>query len=77
MKEHLTLLNTISGPKGFIDIDDFYSVTVSKYEVSLQGKVTSEAMQKHSHRFSLCVEDNGYITGRALVDGVSIRITLT
>ena len=77
MKKHLEYLNHLNSLNGLIDIDDFYSITISNYEISLQGKVTSQVMAKYNGLFKLEIEEQGFIVGKALIDGVSIRIALT
>lgn len=77
MKNHLEYLNHLNSLNGLIDIDDFYTITFTQWEISLQGKITSQALVKYSALFNLEIRDDAFILGKALLDGVSIRITLT
>ena len=77
MKNHLEYLNHLNSLNGLIDIDDFYTITFTQSEISLQGKITSQVLMKYSALFNLEIQDNGFILGKALLDGVTIRMTLT
>jgi hypothetical protein len=77
MKKHLEYLNHLNSLNGLIDIDDFYTITFTQWEISLQGKITSQVLMKYSALFNLEIRDDGFILGKALLDGVSIRMTLT
>jgi hypothetical protein len=77
MKKHLEYLNHLNSLNGLIDIDDFYTITFTQSEISLQGKITSQVLMKYSALFNLEIQDNGFILGKALLDGVTIRMTLT
>jgi hypothetical protein len=76
MKKQLERLNNLA--KNGINIDDFYTASITKHEISLQGRVTSDTMCKYRKLFdNLAVEDNGFICGSIVIDGVNVRITLT
>jgi hypothetical protein len=76
MKKQLERLNNLT--KNGINIDDFYTVSITKHEISLQGRVTSDSLHVYIKLFNnLAVEDNGFICGSTVIDGVNVRITLT
>ena len=78
MKKHLEYLQDLFNINGgTFDVDDFYTITFTKYEVSLQGRFDSELVKKYNGLVTFSVEDSGYLCGKALIDGISIRITLT
>ncbi len=76
MNTTFKLLNKIT-TDGTVDVTDFYSITFTKYEVSLQGRLEGSLLKKHKEQFNLQVDESGHVGGSALIDGVSVRVILT
>ena len=57
---------------GFIDVDDFYAISLKDNEIDLQGHYTSERVMKYSS-FNFEVGCHGYIVSNRS----NINITLT
>ena len=77
MKNHLEYLNHLNSINGLIDVEDFYSITFTKYEISFQGRYNPKTLSKYNGLFKFDIEPNGYICGSAKIDDISIRISLT
>ena len=71
MKRNLDKLNRLIR-LGIIDIEDFYSISFSEYEILLQGKYVANKTNKYPFTFSID-PNSGYIKG----ERYNIAITLT
>ena len=60
-----------------IDVDDFYSVSFSQYEIKLQGKYSHQLVVDLSELFEFSVSDYGYVISQATLDGQDVSIVLT
>jgi len=71
------LLNELNRISGLIDLDNFYVVGLSSYQISLQGKFndTNTAAAKKLNVKLEYQEDNGMLKGES-EDG-TVRIVLT
>lgn len=76
MNTTFKLLNKINAD-GTVDVTDFYSITFTRFEVSLQGKLEGGLLKKHKEQFNLQIDESGHVYGSALIDGVSVRVILT
>lgn len=61
MKRNLHKLNRLVS-LGIIDIEDFYLISVTKYNILLQGKYNPNIIQKYAIDFN--VNDIGFVVGR-------------
>jgi hypothetical protein len=59
-----------------VDVDHFYSINFSKFEISLQGKMTSSTIAHYKEFFSFELVGT-YLEASARLDGVHVRIILT
>ena len=59
---------------GLINMDDFYSVTVSKYSIKLQGKFTSELVRKYG---TFETDTNGFLYATVTLCEAQFEIVLT
>jgi len=75
MKNQLNHLLHITNLFG-IDVDDFYTITFTKHEISFQGKMDSDKIAKHKEFFSF-VLDGSFLSAEAQLDGMRVRMTLT
>jgi len=71
MKTQIKKFNRISK---IIDMADFYSITITEYNINLQGYYKSATVRKPEYnRFKLKISENGYVKGSRY----NIHITLT
>ena len=70
--QHLQHIINIFG----VDVDHFYSINFSKFEISLQGKMASNTLAHYKEfvKFELV---GTYLEASARLDGVQVRIILT
>lgn len=61
------------------DINDFYSVNFTKFDIKLQGEYSSEKVVKYRDALSVSprVGKNGYIEFLSEVEGIELEIVLT
>lgn len=74
MDKVIHALNVLNMTEAF-DTNNFYVVTVTPSELSLQGVYSSELVRQLGIKFD--TSDSGYLEGRLTVDGVTVKITLT
>lgn len=60
-----------------ITVDDFYSISVSQYQIVLQGKYSNQLVTDLSEFFEFSVSDKGYVISQAILDGQDVSIVLT
>ena len=60
-----------------IDVDDFYSVSFSQYEIKLQGKYSHQLVVDLSEFFEFSVSEQGYVISQLILDGQDVSIVLT
>tara|TARA_R100000951_G_scaffold109516_1_gene106711 strand:- start:236 stop:463 length:228 start_codon:yes stop_codon:yes gene_type:complete len=60
-----------------IDVDDFYSVSFSRYEIKLQGKYSYQLVVDLSEFFEFSVSEQGYVISQLILDGQDVSIVLT
>lgn len=61
MKKNIDKLNKLI-VIGAIDLNDFYNVTVTKYDISLQGHFSGDRMKRYA-KFDFKPDGNGYMVG--------------
>jgi predicted metalloenzyme YecM len=60
-----------------INVDDFYSISFSQYEIKLQGKYSHQLVVDLSEFFEFSVSEYGYVISQAVLNGQEISIVLT
>ena len=60
-----------------IDVDDFYSISFSQYELKLQGKYSCQLVVDLSEFFVFSISESGYIVSQSKIDGQDVSIVLT
>jgi hypothetical protein len=71
--QHLQHIINVFG----VDVDHFYSINFSNFEISLQGKMTSSKIAHYKEFFKFELGDSNYIEASSKLDGVDVKITLT
>ena len=74
MKNKIKTLEKISQT---LDMGLFYSIRIGRHEISLQGEITKEVTDALSHLKLVFDNENAWVRGEWLYDGVVIKITLT
>ena len=80
-------VNTMSGmlnhiqhmvSKGMIDLEDFYNVSFDKNGITLQGRFKSDSLSDYCEFWRFHVNGcNGFVEGKADIDGVEVKIVFT
>jgi hypothetical protein len=80
-------INTMSGmfnhiqhmvSKGIIDLDDFYNVSYDRSVITLQGRYSSDKLSDYTEFLSFNINGcNGFVEGKADIDGVEVKIVFT
>ncbi len=60
-----------------INVDDFYSISFSQYEIKLQGKYNNQLVVDLSEFFDFSVSEQGYVISQDILDGQEVSIVLT
>jgi len=71
MKTNLIKLRLID--RMVVSIDNFYSITISEYDIKLQGGYDSKITLKLNKLFHFTIDSNGYMSGTK----GNVNITLT
>lgn len=74
MKNKIKTLEKISQT---LDMGLFYSIRIGQHDMSLQGDITQEVTNALSHLNLEFDNENGWVRGEWMYDGVIINITLT
>lgn len=80
-------MNTMSGmfghiqhmvSKDMIDLDDFYCISYDKNVITLQGRYSSDKLSDYTEFWSFNINEcNGFVEGKADIDGVEVKIIFT
>ena len=80
-------INTMSGmfnhiqhmvSRGMIDLDDFYNVSYDRSGITLQGRYSSDKLSDYTEFWSFNINGcNGFVEGKADIDGVEVKIVFT
>ena len=74
MKNKIKTLEKISQT---LNMDLFYSISIGRHEISLQGEITKEVTDALSHLKLVFDNETAWVRGEWMYDGVMIKITLT
>lgn len=58
-------------------MSDFYTITFTEYEISLQGHQSSSKMAKYDEFFKFELDKHNYLKAESKLDGFRVTITLT
>ena len=82
MGNNFKALQTIQD-RGFLNVDDFYSITVTEYSIRLQGQYSSKLIRDYSqatykgHDLVFTTDSNGHMVGEITIDDVRLHLTFT